>query len=357
MFKNIFTKNTHIATHINLAFELTIVQPNITLKKILTDHTFIHNNSKLNITLQTTQPLSSQTQQQFCHILSHLTQLKEQNIILHLNQQQSPQPTAHAPTKTPQNPDHNHPPSKIKIQYAKKLIAVVACKGGVGKSTVSYIIANELLQQGYKVGLMDGDIYGPSIPILANLKDYKPKITPDNKMIPAKKINPHNQGTLQIASMGFAVPHDSPLIWRGPMITKALNSLLFGCVWDDLDYFIIDFPPGTGDFYLSFFGKYLVDQIITITTPSDLSLYETIKTINAFGTFNTGIHGIVGNLINTPQDLTKLTQLSQQFNIPNIANFQTFDNPDNNIHSAVKQHPTNSHQASQLLQFITNKHD
>ena len=174
----------------------------------------------------------------------------------------------------------NDKPRKVKIKLPdiQRMLVVGSGKGGVGKSTVAANLAISLAELGHKVGILDADIYGPSIPRIFNIKE-KPEIK-DGLLIPFEKYG------LKIMSMGFLVPEESALVWRGPMLTKAVHQLFKMTLWattqDPLDYLIIDTPPGTGDIHLSVAENYEIDGAIVVTTPQALALIDAFKTVDMF---------------------------------------------------------------------------
>ena len=170
-----------------------------------------------------------------------------------------------------------------------KIIAVSSCKGGVGKSTLSVNLSLSLNSLGKKVGLLDGDIYGPSLPRILNLNS-KPDVQKNKKIIPLKYKN------IEVMSIGFLIDHKKPLVWRGPMLQSAIMQLINDVDWSDLDYLVIDFPPGTGDTQLTLMQKLKIDHALIVTTPQDVALSDTRKGINMFKTFNVPISGIVENM-------------------------------------------------------------
>ncbi len=176
----------------------------------------------------------------------------------------------------------------IKKKFSK-VIVVSSCKGGVGKSTLSVNLALSLKNLGKKVGLLDGDIYGPSIPKLLNI-NTKPDV--DDK----KKIIPINHKGIEVMSIGFLIDQKKPLVWRGPMLQSAIMQLINDVAWNYLDYLIIDFPPGTGDTQLTIMQKIQIDQAIIVTTPQEIALADTRKGINMFNSFKVPIAGIVENM-------------------------------------------------------------
>ena len=161
-------------------------------------------------------------------------------------------------------------------------------KGGVGKSTTSINLALSLLNNDKKVGILDADIYGPSIPKLIGL-NKRPK-TED------KKIIPHFELGLQVMSIGFLVDEDAPTIWRGPMVMSAVQQMLKDVKWSNLDYLIIDLPPGTGDAQLTLTQKVELSGAVIVSTPQDLALIDARKALNMFRKVNVPILGIIENM-------------------------------------------------------------
>ena len=170
-----------------------------------------------------------------------------------------------------------------------KIIVVSSCKGGVGKSTLSVNLALSLKQLGKKVGLLDGDMYGPSVPKLLNI-NKKPDVNDKKKIIPVK------QNGIEVMSIGFLIDEKKPLVWRGPMLQSAIMQLINDVEWDFLDYLIIDFPPGTGDTQLTIMQKLKIDYALIVTTPQEIALADTRKGINMFNRFNVPIAGIIENM-------------------------------------------------------------
>ncbi len=173
----------------------------------------------------------------------------------------------------------------------KNIIAVMSGKGGVGKSTTAVNLALSLLHESNfsaKIGLLDADIYGPSIPTLLDIQQ-KPKITERKMMLPIIKYG------LQINSIGLLIDN-APAIWRGPMVTGAFNQLLQQTAWDDLDYLIIDMPPGTGDIQLTLAQKVPVTSAIIITTPQKLATIDAQKGLEMLRKVNVNVGGIIENM-------------------------------------------------------------
>ncbi len=178
--------------------------------------------------------------------------------------------------------------SPKKIKGVKSIIAVAAGKGGVGKSTISVNLAISLSQNGYKTGLVDADIHGPSISRMMNLNN-------EPEVVGGKAIPIENYGVKSI-SMGSIIDRDSAAIWRGPMVSKAINQLMLGVDWGELDYLIIDFPPGTGDIHLSVIQNFKIDNAIIVVTPQSLAIDDALKAISLFNKTNINIAGIVKNM-------------------------------------------------------------
>jgi ATP-binding protein involved in chromosome partitioning len=177
---------------------------------------------------------------------------------------------------------------KIHIEGVKYVLAVAAGKGGVGKSTVSALIAERLTLSGKKVGIVDADIYGPSIPQIFGLQG-KPVIN-DKKMIPLIARG------IEVNSIGFLTAPNSSISWRGPMVSKALYQLLSLTRWGDLDCLIIDLPPGTGDIHLSLLQNYILDSVIMVTTPQKISKIDVCRAIDLYKKFSVSILGIIENM-------------------------------------------------------------
>jgi len=174
------------------------------------------------------------------------------------------------------------------VPGVKNVIAVGAGKGGVGKTTVAVNLALALARVGSKVGLIDGDIYGPNVPIMLGLKT---QLTTDGKkIIPAEKYG------LQVISMGFLTEDDAPIIWRGPMLHGALQQFFREVAWKDLDYLVIDLPPGTGDVALSLSQTVPVAGSIVVTTPQKVSLSDTRRAVAMYRKLNIPPIGVVENM-------------------------------------------------------------
>lgn len=184
---------------------------------------------------------------------------------------------------------HPNPLKKILLSNVKHIIAIASGKGGVGKSTTAVNLALALQQNGARVGILDADIYGPSQPLMLGV-DTKPTITEQKKMLP---VIAHQ---LQSMSIGYLVDKNASMVWRGPMATSALQQLLYDTVWDNLDYLVIDLPPGTGDIQLTLVQKIPVSGAVIVTTPQDLALLDARRACEMFRKVNVPVLGIVENM-------------------------------------------------------------
>ena len=176
-----------------------------------------------------------------------------------------------------------------RMENIKNIIAVASGKGGVGKSTTSVNLALALSAEGAKVGLLDADIYGPSQPRMMGLSGQ-----PESS--DGKSIEPMRNYGIETMSIGYLVDEETPMIWRGPMVTQALEQLLNDTNWDDLDYLVIDLPPGTGDTQLTLSQKVPVSGAIIVTTPQDIALLDARKGLKMFEKVEVPILGIVENM-------------------------------------------------------------
>jgi ATP-binding protein involved in chromosome partitioning len=171
----------------------------------------------------------------------------------------------------------------------KNIIAIASGKGGVGKSTLSVNFALALSAEGARVGILDADIYGPSQPRMLGISGQ-----PQSK--DGKSLEPMSSYQLQAMSIGFLVDEESPMIWRGPMVTQALEQLLNDTKWDDLDYLIVDMPPGTGDTQLTLAQKVPVSGSVIVTTPQDIALLDARKAYKMFEKVDIPVLGVVENM-------------------------------------------------------------
>jgi ATP-binding protein involved in chromosome partitioning len=179
--------------------------------------------------------------------------------------------------------------NQTKVPGLKRVVAVASGKGGVGKSTTSVNLACALQHLGAQVGLLDCDIYGPSIPLMMGI-NRRPTISPQEKLVP-----PSNYG-VKLMSMGFLLEGDAPVIWRGPMIMKTIQQFVNSVEWGELDYLLVDLPPGTGDAQLSLCQTVPLDGGVIVTTPQEASLGVVRKGIAMFEKVNVPILGIIENM-------------------------------------------------------------
>lgn len=175
------------------------------------------------------------------------------------------------------------------LKGVKNIIAVASGKGGVGKSTLSVNLALALSAEGARVGILDADIYGPSQPRMLGISGK-----PQSK--DGKTLEPMNSYDIQAMSIGFLVDEESPMIWRGPMVTQALEQLLKDTQWDDLDYLVVDMPPGTGDIQLTLAQKVPVSGSVIVTTPQDIALLDARKAYKMFEKVEIPVLGVVENM-------------------------------------------------------------
>ena len=184
---------------------------------------------------------------------------------------------------------HKVQPGVSGLAGVKNMIAVASGKGGVGKSTTSVNLALALLAEGARVGILDADIYGPSQPRMLGVSE-KPK------SIDGKSMEPIYQHGLQSMSIGFLIDEEQPMIWRGPMVTQALQQILGDTNWRDLDYLVIDLPPGTGDIQLTLSQKVPVSGAVIVTTPQDISLLDARKSLKMFEKVKVPVLGVIENM-------------------------------------------------------------
>lgn len=176
------------------------------------------------------------------------------------------------------------------IPGVKNIIAVASGKGGVGKSTTAVNLALALVAEGAKVGILDADIYGPSQPQMLGVADKRPEMHGDKMIEPIKALG------LQCVSMGNLVTEKTPMVWRGPMVSGALQQLLNNSHWVDIDYLIVDMPPGTGDIQLTLSQSVPVSAAVIVTTPQDIALLDAKKGIEMFRKVNIPVLGVVENM-------------------------------------------------------------
>ncbi len=215
---------------------------------------------------------------------------------------------------------------KNPLQKVKNIIAVASGKGGVGKSTVAANLALALSKQGAKVGLLDADVYGPSIPLMYGVTDERPTVT---KHVGKNYINPIEKYGIKLISIGFFVKEEDALVWRGPMATNAFKQLINDVDWGELDYFIVDLPPGTGDVPLTMVQTLPLSGAVVVTTPQKVAVADVIKAVGMFNAkkIEVPVLGIIENMAwFTPTDAPDkkyfifgkggAKKLSERFNIP-----------------------------------------
>ena len=184
---------------------------------------------------------------------------------------------------------------KLPISGVKKIIAVSSAKGGVGKSTISVNLAIALKKLKYTVGILDADIYGPSIPKMLGISE-KPKSEDGKNLIPITKFG------IQCMSIGFLVDQDTAMIWRGPMVSSAIRTFTSNVLWKDVDYLIVDLPPGTGDALMTFSQQIQIDGVVIISTPQEIALLDANRGIKMFQKLNVNILGIIENMSSFTSD-------------------------------------------------------
>lgn len=187
----------------------------------------------------------------------------------------------------PKTPPQGQQP-KTPIPGVQNLIAVGSGKGGVGKTTVSVNLAVALARAGHKTGLLDADVYGPNVPLMMGVRATPHAI--------GERIQPIEKHGVRIMSMGFLNPGDKPLIWRGPMLHSVIQQFLRGVDWGQLDYLIIDLPPGTGDVQLTLIQTAPLTGAVVVTTPSDVSLEDARKAVHMFQEVRVPILGLIENM-------------------------------------------------------------
>ena len=186
---------------------------------------------------------------------------------------------------------HGTPPQQgpMPLPGVQNVIAVGSGKGGVGKTTVAVNLAVALGKLGYKVGLLDADIYGPNVPLMMGV-NRQPDVIGQNRIAPIS-----NHG-IKVISVGFISPGDKPLVWRGPMLHSIIKQFLQQVEWGELDFLIVDLPPGTGDVVISLFQTVPLTGAIIVSTPSDVSLQDARKAIEMFRSVKVDVFGIVENM-------------------------------------------------------------
>lgn len=206
--------------------------------------------------------------------------------------QSAPQQSSAARAPQPGQRPQGGTQKPLELPTVRSIVTVASGKGGVGKSTTSVNLALSLVAKGLKVGLLDADIYGPSLPRMMGLRDAKPTPSSEHqgKMIPPSAFG------MRIMSIGFMIDEDQPVIWRGPMAMGALEQLLRDTDWGDLDVLVVDMPPGTGDIQLSMAQRVPVTGAVIVSTPQDIALLDARKGLNMFRKVNVPVFGLIENM-------------------------------------------------------------
>ncbi|HYL60871.1 MAG TPA: Mrp/NBP35 family ATP-binding protein, partial [Candidatus Acidoferrales bacterium] len=179
---------------------------------------------------------------------------------------------------------------RVRLEGTKHIIAVASGKGGVGKSTVAANLAVALAQLGLSVGLLDADIYGPSVPMMFHVGDERPKSAGGQNFFPIEKYG------VKLISMGFFLNDKAPVIWRGPMVMGAVRQFLKDTLWGSQDFLVVDLPPGTGDAQLTLAQQVSLDGAVIVTTPQDVALLDATRAVKMFRQVHCPILGVVENM-------------------------------------------------------------
>ncbi len=235
----------------------------------------------------------------------HIKKRAEDDIKKLIHEQFSPEAVVKVNIKV-EVPEKSANPNEIKgkaIPGIKNIIAVASGKGGVGKSTVTANLAVTLAKMGFNVGVLDADIYGPSMPIMFDVESENPiSITVDGR----SKMKPIESYDVKILSIGFFTAPSQAVIWRGPMASKALNQMIFDADWGELDFMLIDLPPGTGDIHLSIMQSLPITGAVVVSTPQAVALTDAKKGVSMFlsDSINVPVLGIIENMAYfTPEEL------------------------------------------------------
>lgn len=186
---------------------------------------------------------------------------------------------------------HGAPPQQgpFPLPGVNNIVAIGSGKGGVGKTTVAVNLAVALAKMGHRTGLLDGDVYGPNVPLMMNTS-AQPRVLGENRIEPLQNFG------VKVISVGFLNPGDKPLVWRGPMLHSIIRQFLQQVEWGELDYLVVDLPPGTGDVVISLFQTVPLTGAVVVSTPSDVSLQDGRKAIEMFRTARVDILGLVENM-------------------------------------------------------------
>ena len=203
--------------------------------------------------------------------------------------------------------------TKNSIKGTKFTIAISSAKGGVGKSTFAMNFALALKSTGSKVGILDADIYGPSLPKMMSINE-KPESKDGKSLVPIKQYG------IQCMSIGFLVDEETPMIWRGPMVTSAIKTFTQKVLWNDLDFIVIDMPPGTGDTQLTFAQEIKVDGVVIVSTPQEIALLDVKRGIRMFDKLKVPILGLVDNMSFFQSDDGKNYNIFGEGGVEKVAN-------------------------------------
>lgn len=226
------------------------------------------------------------------NVLVKTTSSQSQDVFKSIEKTQAPAtaPQAEATAPAQLKTGHGTIDKKKPVPGVGKVIAIGSGKGGVGKSTFTANLALTLSRMGHKVGVIDADVYGPSLPMIFGKREEKPRSTTERKIIPVEAFG------IKFMSFGFFINENDPVIWRGPMLGGVISQFLFDVDWRDTDYLLIDLPPGTGDIQLSMVQNANVDGAIIISTPQDIALLDAKKGLEMFKKLNLPIIGMVENM-------------------------------------------------------------
>jgi len=187
-------------------------------------------------------------------------------------------------------PELGEKTGRVRLEGVRHIVAVASGKGGVGKSTVAANLAIALSRLGLTVGLLDADIYGPSVPTLFGVQSERPRSAGGGRFHPIEKFG------VQLVSIGFFLTDKAPVIWRGPMVMGAVRQFLKDVIWSSLDYLIVDLPPGTGDAQLTLAQQVYLDGVVIVTTPQDLALLDALRAVKMFRQLHCPLLGVVENM-------------------------------------------------------------
>jgi ATP-binding protein involved in chromosome partitioning len=225
------------------------------------------------------------------NIMVKTTSTQSQDVFKALDQKPTPAQKTPADTQPAQiKAGHGTIGNKKSVPGVGKVIAIGSGKGGVGKSTFTANLAISLSKKGHKVGVIDADIYGPSLPMIFGKRDEKPRSNSEKKIIPVESFG------IKFMSFGFFINEQDPVIWRGPMLGGVISQFLFDVDWAGIDYLLIDLPPGTGDIQLSMVQNAHVDGTIIVSTPQDIALLDAKKGLEMFKKLNLPVIGMVENM-------------------------------------------------------------